>query len=114
MDGMALVVIMGYLATWFDNLIYFLYPIWINPKIIFTYPTVTVSDSYTVNNHRTEDRKPHANSNDLFNCGRICKYCGINVDTTNLENLKFFHGTCWQEYRKHNEVDPFPENVGDW
>jgi hypothetical protein len=50
---------------------------------------------------------------DLFNCGRICKYCGINMDTADLEYLNFFHGTCWKEYRKNNEVYPFPENVGD-
>jgi hypothetical protein len=52
-------------------------------------------------------------SGDLFNCGRICKYCGINMDTKDLESLNFFHGTCWQEYRKNNEVYPFPEIVGD-
>ncbi len=27
---------------------------------------------------------------DLFNCGRICKYCGINMDTADLEYLNFF------------------------
>jgi hypothetical protein len=66
----------------------------------------------TLNNHPKENyNKPH--NDDLFNCGRICKYCGINMDTTDLESLKFFHGTCWQEYRKNNELYPFPENIGD-
>jgi len=35
------------------------------------------------------------------------------MDTADLESLKFFHGTCWQEYRKNNELYPFPENIGD-
>jgi hypothetical protein len=55
---------------------------------------------------------PHT-YNDLFNCGRVCKYCGVNMDTTDLESLEFFHKTCWEEYRKNNEVYPFPENFGD-
>lgn len=37
----------------------------------------------------------------------------INMDTTDLESLKFFHETCWEQYRKNNEVYPFPENFGD-
>ena len=53
------------------------------------------------------------NNYDLFNCGRICKYCGIDIDTADLESLQFFHGTCWQEYRKNNQIYPFPGNVGD-
>jgi hypothetical protein len=35
------------------------------------------------------------------------------MDTADLEYLNFFHGTCWKEYRKNNEVYPFPENIGD-
>lgn len=26
---------------------------------------------------------------DLFNCGRICKYCGTNMDTIDIESLRF-------------------------
>ena len=48
---------------------------------------------------------------DLFNCGRICKYCGVNMDTIDLEGLKFLHATCWQEYRKDGELYPFPKNL---
>ena len=44
--------------------------------------------------------------NDLFDCGRICKYCGVNMDTTDLESLKFLHGKCWEEYRKNGELYP--------
>ena len=81
-------------------------------KIIFIYPTVLLSDWCTFNTPPTkQNKKPHACNDNLFNCGRLCKYCGINIDTADLENLKFFHGTCWQEYRKHDEVDPFPENL---
>jgi hypothetical protein len=47
---------------------------------------------------------------DLFNQGRICKYCGVNMDTTDMEALRFFHATCWQQYRINNEVYPFPKN----
>src|SRR2546421_12213101 len=57
------------------------------------------------------NRNQYSVPDDLFNCGRICKYCGINIDTGDLESLKFFHGTCWQEYRKNNELYPFPENA---
>jgi hypothetical protein len=59
------------------------------------------------------NRNQYSLADDLFNCGRICKYCGINIDTGDLESLKFFHGTCWQEYRKNNELYPFPENSWD-
>jgi len=65
------------------------------------------------NDHPTRKKNSYPYDNDLFKCGRICKYCGINMDTTDLESLKFFHGTCWQEYRKNNQVYPLPENVGD-
>ncbi|MGA9151131.1 MAG: hypothetical protein WBZ36_11180, partial [Candidatus Nitrosopolaris sp.] len=41
----------------------------------------------------------------LFNQGRICKYCGINFDR-DIDSLRFLHGTCWQEYRKNNELCP--------
>jgi hypothetical protein len=37
----------------------------------------------------------YARRSDLFNQGRICKYCGVNMDTTDLESLKFLHGKCW-------------------
>lgn len=47
---------------------------------------------------------------DLFNCGRICKYCGANMDTIDIESLRFLHGACWQQYRKNGEVYPFPKN----
>ena len=50
----------------------------------------------------------YARRSDLFNQGRICKYYGVNMDTTDLESLKFLHGKCWQEYRKNGEVYPFP------
>jgi hypothetical protein len=74
---------------------------------------VLLSDRDTPNNHPKKNNKPHTSNNDLFTRGRICKYCGINIDTADLESLEFFHETCWQEYRKSNEVYPFPENVGD-
>ena len=55
-----------------------------------------------------------ANS-DLFDkkAGRICKYCGVNMDTKDIESLRFFHADCWQQYRKNNEVYPFPANFDD-
>jgi hypothetical protein len=53
----------------------------------------------------------YARRSDLFNQGRICKYCGVNMDTTDLESLKFLHGKCWQQYRRNGEVYPFPANV---
>jgi hypothetical protein len=51
-------------------------------------------------------------NSDLFDqkAGRICKYCGVNMDTKDIESLRFFHAECWQQYRKNNEVYPFPEN----
>lgn len=73
----------------------------------------TLSDRCTSNNRAKKNRKKQYTYYDLFNCGRICKYCGINMDTTDLESLEFFHKTCWEEYRKNKEVYPFPENFGD-
>ncbi len=45
-----------------------------------------------------------------FKGGRICKYCGINMDIADLDILEFIHGTCWQQYRKNGEIYPMPAN----
>lgn len=45
-----------------------------------------------------------------FKGGRICKYCGINMDIADLDILEFIHGTCWQQYRKNGEIYPTPAN----
>jgi hypothetical protein len=45
-----------------------------------------------------------------FKGGRICKYCGINMDIEDLDILEFIHGTCWQQYRKNGEIYPMPAN----
>jgi len=45
-----------------------------------------------------------------FKGGRICKYCGINMDIADLDILEFIHGTCWQQYRKNGETYPMPAN----
>ena len=47
-----------------------------------------------------------------FEGSRICKYCGINMDTKDLDILWFFHNTSWQEYRKNGEVYPMPKHEG--
>ncbi|MFZ0328676.1 MAG: hypothetical protein WBP64_03145 [Nitrososphaeraceae archaeon] len=41
--------------------------------------------------------------------GRLCKYCGLNFDTKLVEILTDVHGTCWQQYRRNNEVYPMPK-----
>jgi len=46
---------------------------------------------------------------ELFHQGRICKYCAVNTDIEDQELLKWFHGTCWQNYRKSNIVYPMPK-----
>ena len=48
-------------------------------------------------------------NSDLFDqkAGRICKYCGVNMDTKDIESLRFFHADCWQQYRKNNEYTLF-------
>jgi len=48
----------------------------------------------------------------LFEGPRICKYCGINIDIKDIELLKFFHETCWQQYRINNEVYEMPAHTG--
>jgi hypothetical protein len=40
------------------------------------------------------------------NKGRICDYCGINMDIPWLDILKFFHEDCWKQYRKDGKLDP--------
>jgi hypothetical protein len=45
-----------------------------------------------------------------FKGGRICKYCGINMDIKDMDILEFIHGTCWQQYRKNGEIYPMPAN----
>jgi hypothetical protein len=42
---------------------------------------------------------------------RICKYCGWDMDESDLETLIFFHSDCWKEYRKDGLVYPMPEHV---
>ncbi len=49
---------------------------------------------------------------DWFNTGRICDYCGVNIDTTDLEVLEFFHRECWKEYRKRGKTYPMPAHLG--
>jgi hypothetical protein len=41
--------------------------------------------------------------------GRICDYCGINMDIPWLNVLKFFHGDCWKQYRKDGKIYPMPK-----
>ena len=36
---------------------------------------------------------------------RICKYCGWDVDESDLEVLSFFHQDCWKNYRKLKTMD---------
>jgi uncharacterized protein YlaI len=40
--------------------------------------------------------------------GRICDYCGINIDIPWLDILKFFHEDCWKRYRKDDKLYPMP------
>jgi hypothetical protein len=42
---------------------------------------------------------------------RICKYCGWDMDESNIEILIFFHSDCWKEYRKDGLLYPMPEHV---
>ncbi|MFL6383516.1 MAG: hypothetical protein ACJ712_00925 [Nitrososphaeraceae archaeon] len=41
--------------------------------------------------------------------GRICNYCGINIDIPWLDVLKFFHQDCWKRYRKDHKLYPMPK-----
>ena len=41
--------------------------------------------------------------------GRICDYCGINIDIPWLDILKFFHEDCWKKYRKDDKIYPMPK-----
>jgi hypothetical protein len=41
--------------------------------------------------------------------GRICDYCGINIDIPWLDVLKFFHEDCWKQYRKDRKMYPMPK-----
>jgi hypothetical protein len=36
---------------------------------------------------------------------RICKYCGWDMDESDIEILIFFHSDCWKEYRKEYRKD---------
>jgi hypothetical protein len=51
----------------------------------------------------TKDLKPS-----YFTGGRICDYCAINMDIKDMDILFFFHGTCWQQYRKDGKHYPMP------
>ena len=41
--------------------------------------------------------------------GRICNYCGINMDIPWLDILEFFHEDCWKQYRKDGKLYPMPK-----
>jgi len=41
--------------------------------------------------------------------GRICNYCGINMDIPSLDVLEFFHEDCWKQYRKDGKLYPLPK-----
>jgi hypothetical protein len=41
--------------------------------------------------------------------GRICDYCGINMDIPWLDILMFFHEDCWKKYRKDDKIYPMPK-----
>jgi hypothetical protein len=41
--------------------------------------------------------------------GRICDYCGINIDIPWLDILIFFHEDCWKQYRKDGKLYPLPK-----
>ena len=41
--------------------------------------------------------------------GRICDYCGINMDIPWLDILIFFHEDCWKQYRKDGKLYPLPK-----
>jgi hypothetical protein len=56
---------------------------------------------------RIETKKSH-NHNDEK---RMCKYCGWDMDESDIEILFFFHSDCWKEYRKDGLVYPMPEHV---
>jgi hypothetical protein len=43
------------------------------------------------------------------NKGRICDYCGINMDIPWLDILIFFHEDCWKQYRKDGKLYPLPK-----
>jgi hypothetical protein len=43
------------------------------------------------------------------NNGRICDYCGINIDIPWLDILMFFHEECWKYYRKDDKLYPLPK-----
>lgn len=42
---------------------------------------------------------------------RICKYCGWDMDESDIEILIFFHSDCWKEYRKDGLLYPMPGYV---
>ena len=41
--------------------------------------------------------------------GRICEYCGINIDIPWIDILKFFHQDCWKQYRRDGRLYPMPK-----
>ena len=43
------------------------------------------------------------------NKGRICDYCGLNIDIPWLDILMFFHEDCWKDYRKNGKLYPLPK-----
>jgi hypothetical protein len=49
---------------------------------------------------------------DLWIGGRICNYCGVNMDSPHVDEVRFFHETCWQEYRKAGRLYPMPKYAG--
>ena len=60
---------------------------------------------------KCECREKENHYYDLFHGGRICKFCAINMDIKDQDILQFFHGTCWQDYRRNGLVYPLPANV---
>jgi hypothetical protein len=41
--------------------------------------------------------------------GKICDYCGINIDIPWLDILKFFQRICWKQFRKDGKLEPLPK-----
>jgi hypothetical protein len=49
---------------------------------------------------------PASIGRELFHTGRICQFCGVNMDSKYVDLVEFFHSACWQEYRRRGLVYP--------